>query len=542
MTTSAPVSFRNLSEFLETLESRGLLVRITSPINKDTELHPLVRLQYRGLPDPDRRGFLFENVTDGQGRRYEWPIAVACMAGSRAIYALGMGVSGADEVNARWGRALTNPIAPRSVTQGPVQTHVYTGSELDRVGGVGLLPVPISTPGLDNAPYTSASHWLCRDPESGRYNLGNYRGMVKAPRRLGCYCGEASDMLHIWRKYRALNEPMPAALICGAPPHISYSAVARLPRHVDEYWVAGGLAGRPVDLVRCVTVDLEVPAEAEIVVEGTIPTDVLEPEGPFGEYFGYMGNTELAPFFEVTAITHRPNPIYQSFVSEFPPGENSVISGTAKEAIILGLLQVDHGMTNVLQVAAHEATGSGYGLTVIQVDDPRPGQVQAILDAMPFKMQPKMLVVVDKDVDPRDADAVNWAIAFRCQPARDMRVVAMPESLMDPSVADPTAEKARYLLAEDSPRSSSLCVDATRKWPYPPTSLPTQRFMERALELWGQAGLAPLQLKAPWFAYESGYWPEEREREAELAADGRYWETGAKFAQRRVQLDDDPPA
>jgi 4-hydroxy-3-polyprenylbenzoate decarboxylase len=107
---------------------------------------------------------------------------------------------------------------------------------------------------------------------------------------------------------------------------------------------------------------------------------------------------------------------------------------------------------------------------------------------------------------------------------------------MDPSVADPVEEGARALLGDGTPRASSLYIDATRKWPYPPTSLPARRYMERALELWANAGLPALQLKEPWFAYELGYWPDERRIEAELAVTGRYYETGTKFAGRRQRL------
>jgi len=187
--------------------------------------------------------------------------------------------------------------------------------------------------------------------------------------------------------------------------------VARLPSDLDEYHMAGGIARRPVELVPCKTVDLEVPAHAEIVVEGYVPTDVLELEGPFGEFPGYMAKTEMTAFMNVTAIICRDGAIVQGFVSQFPPSENSVVSGVARESIVLKLLRVDEGMDNVLRVAAHESSGSGFGLLVIQVREPRPGQVARMFDVIPQRVRGKMTIVVDNDIDPYDADAVNWALS-----------------------------------------------------------------------------------------------------------------------------------
>jgi 4-hydroxy-3-polyprenylbenzoate decarboxylase len=536
VTATSTRYYADLRDYLAVLDQRGKLVRIDCPINKDTELHPLVRLQYRGLPDSERRAFLFEHVVDSTGRRYDIPVAVGCMAGSRDIYAIGMQVENAAQITARWLEAQQHPIPPVLVDRGPVRENIYTGADLERIGGVGILPVPISTPGFDNAPYTSASHWLCRDPESGRYNLGNYRGQIKAPLRLGCFTNFQSDIWAIWKKYRARGEPMPAALVSGVAPHISYCSVAKLSPHLDEYHVAGGIALRPVELVRCETVDLHVPAHAEIIVEGIIPTDVLELEGPFGEFTGYMAKTEYTLFMNVTAITHRHNPIWQAFVSQFPPSESTVIMGVTRENLLLKLLRVDQDMDNVLQVAAHEGTGGGYGLIAIQVKDPKPGQVARMFEMIPRVWRAKLTIAVDDDIDPRDADAINWALAFRFQPARDACIEPWPEHQLDPSVADPAADSARTLLEDQATRSSCLLIDATRKWPYPPTSLPTREYMDRALALWKQQGLPDLQLKDPWYGENLGYWPAEREAEAALAVHGRYYETGEKFAGHRHAL------
>ncbi len=171
-----------------------------------------------------------------------------------------------------WKNALTNQIAPKVVEKAGCQEVVITGDELKKPGGgLGRLPIPISTPGFDNAPYTTAGHWITKDPDTGMHNIGNYRGQVKAEDRIGVLLGRLNWGMryHIdqWREKGASHTP--AALVIGAPPHVTYTAVTRIPNDMCEYDVAGGLIGQPIELVKCVTQDLLVPAEAEIVIEGT---------------------------------------------------------------------------------------------------------------------------------------------------------------------------------------------------------------------------------------------------------------------------------
>ncbi|MBI2361737.1 MAG: UbiD family decarboxylase, partial [Deltaproteobacteria bacterium] len=285
------MAYSDLRDHLKKLEAAGLLRRIQRLINKDTELHPLVRWQYRGgIPDEERKAWLFENVTDARGRRYKFPVAVGALAGNRAIYFLGMGCKTAEEMDQRWKEALSQPIAPVVVREAPCQEEVHAGAELDREGmGLEEFPVPISTPGFDNGPYTTCSHWFTKDPETGIQNVGNYRGQVKARTRIGVFpSGLGQDIYVHWKKAQAKGQPLPAALVIGAPPVVSYVSVQKVAYGVDEMAIAGALAGEPIRAVKCKTVDLFVPAEAEIVVEGLLNTEWVEPEGPFGESHGYM--------------------------------------------------------------------------------------------------------------------------------------------------------------------------------------------------------------------------------------------------------------
>ncbi|MEN3354513.1 MAG: hypothetical protein V7640_2671, partial [Betaproteobacteria bacterium] len=206
----------DFQEHLADLEAQGLLVRVERPINKDTELHPLVRWQFLGgLAEDQRRAFLFTNVVDSKGRRYDIPVAVGALAASPQIYAVGMGKT-IEEIGKTWMQAITHPIAPVAVTDPACQQIVVMGDDLRRPGGgLAKLPVPISTPGFDAAPYLTATLCVTRDPESGIQNMGTYRAALKATDRLAvrmvARVGGAGGYVH-WLKYRDRKEMMPIAI------------------------------------------------------------------------------------------------------------------------------------------------------------------------------------------------------------------------------------------------------------------------------------------------------------------------------------------
>jgi UbiD family decarboxylase len=285
----APQDFQT---HLAMLESQGLLVRIDRPINKDTELHPLMRWQFQGgLPEAARRAFLFTNVIDASGKRYDMPVAVGAFSASAKIYALGMGRP-VEEIGAAWTRAIGAPIAPVLVDAAPCQEVVVSGAELRGDGkGLAALPVPISTPGFDAAPYLTATVCITRDPDSGIRNMGTYRAQLKASDRLGVRMssriGGAGGYLH-WEKYRKLKTPMPCAIVIGCAPVVFFTGPQKLAIDFDEIGVAGALGGAAIRMAKAKTIDLEVPADAEIVIEGLIDPELLEPEGPFGESHGYV--------------------------------------------------------------------------------------------------------------------------------------------------------------------------------------------------------------------------------------------------------------
>ena len=176
--------YQDLREFIRVLEEDGKLLRINREINKDSELHPLVRWQFRGLEEEDRKAFLFEKVTDSKKRTYRGSVLVGGLAGSAAIYCLGVGCQ-EGEIADRWIYAMDHPLEPELVNQGAVTEEIHTGKELLSHGGFAEFPIPISTPGFDNGPYITGGHWITKDPETGERNVGNYRGLIRGPGQLG---------------------------------------------------------------------------------------------------------------------------------------------------------------------------------------------------------------------------------------------------------------------------------------------------------------------------------------------------------------------
>lgn len=524
--------YKDLREHIAALEAAGKLVRIKREINKDTELMPLVRWQFRGLPEEQRKAFLFEKVVDVKGKRYDMPVLVASHAASRDVYALALRCR-PEEIAQRWAQAQLNPIEPKLVNDGPVHEHVYLGDRLLERGGLGQFPVPISTPGFDPAPYITHSNWVTKDPETGVRNMGNYRAMIKSRTRLGI-SGHQHYYSH-WLKCKSRGIPLQAALIIGASPNIGLVAPAKVPYDVDEYAVAGGLAGEPVELVKCKTVDIEVPANAEIVIEGELPTDTLEREAPFGEVIGYVGTERIMPYFNVTCITHRTNPIYNVFISQLTPNESSKLQEIANAALYYKFLKYDCGIAGILDVAFQENSGSA-GYCVIRLKKLQPGDARRALNALTAKSPtgPKVAVAVDEDIDPKDADAVNWAISYRALPRRDTWIIDGKFLAQDYSGAPLTAPEEEQNYPPPN-GGSTLLIDATLKWDYPPVSLPRKEFMERARAIWEEEGLPKLKPKSPWYGYSLGYWSKEHEEEAELALKGEHYQTGEKLAKQRVK-------
>jgi 4-hydroxy-3-polyprenylbenzoate decarboxylase len=520
-------TYLDLHEHVLALAREGLLYVVDDPINKDTEMHPLVRWQFRGgIPEQERKAFLFTKPTDSKGRRYDAAVLVAGLAANRDVYRVGFGKP-LDKIGDTWLAAMAAPIAPRIVENAPCHDIVITGRDLDKDGaGLDGLPVPISTPGWDNAPYLSAGHYITKDPDTGIQNVGNYRGQLKTPRRLGMNPSvelRAGIYAH-WRKYKARGEPMPCAVVVGCPPVISYASVQKMAEALDEIAVAGAIAGGPINVVRGKTVDLFVPAEAEIVIEGLINTEVLEPEAPFGESHGYVNLQEYNAFMDVTAITRRKNPILTSFISQVTPSESSVIRKVAMEPVFLDHLRSTLGIKGVRRVAMHEPLTSLYAVIGIQLARGTPQtEVWRALNgaASLHRFAGKWIIAVDEDIDPGNADALFWAMSYRCQPQHDLHLLPHKDPGHGPRGP------------RDDGESASVLINAMLKDTFAPVALPKQEYMENAKAIWERLGLPALKPEPPWHGYDLGYWPEHLERQARMAAASEYFALGQEQAQKR---------
>ncbi|HEY7246101.1 MAG TPA: UbiD family decarboxylase, partial [Xanthobacteraceae bacterium] len=414
----------DLQTHLDKLAAQGLLLRIDRPINKDTELHPLVRCAFSGgMPEAERRAFLFTNVVDARGRRYEMPVVVGALAASPRIYAIGMGRP-LEETGRAWIEAIANPLPPVLIAgPAPCQEVVVTGDDLRRPGGgLAALPVPVSTPGYDAAPYLTLTLCITRDPDTGVQNMGTYRAQLKATDRLGVRMstriGGAGGYAH-WLKHRERREPLPCAIAIGAAPVVIYTGPQDLAADLDEMAVAGALAGAPIRAAKARTVDLVVPADAEIVIEGLIDPELLEPEGPFGESHGHVALEDFNLSMQVTAITHRRNAVLASIVSQVTPSESSVIKKVAYEPLLLSHLRDHLGIAGVRRVLMHEPLSNLRPVIFVQVANgtARTEVWRAMQGcASRFADCGKIVIAVSEDVDPGNTDAVLWSLAYRSNP------------------------------------------------------------------------------------------------------------------------------
>jgi 4-hydroxy-3-polyprenylbenzoate decarboxylase len=521
--TDAKRGYADLHEHLRALDENGLLLTIDRPIDKDAELHPLMRWQYvGGIEEHERKALLFTNVIDGRGRKYAFPVVVGALAASRAIYCIGMRAK-ADEVQATWDHAIAHPIAPRVVTTAACQEVVIEGDALLGAGrGLDILPIPISTPGFDSAPTLTATNVITRDPESGVQNHGTYRAALKAPDRLvvrmATRAGGAGGYRHFLKHQRRGDTSMPCAIALGGPPCVAFVAPQKLPIDVDEIGVAGALAGAPINVVRGRTVDLMIPAEAEIVIEGYLDTVNVEPEGPFGESHGHVALEEFNIPMRVTAITHRKHAIVASYLSQMTPSESSAMKRVAYEPMFFAHLRNTLGIRGVKRVTLHERMTALRRICIITLEKGTPHTEvwRALYGATSLRADcGKICIAVNDDIDPDNSDAMFWALAFRMNPATDLQVLPYRSPGHGP-------EREHEAAREDA----TLLMDATMKEELPPLALPRREYMERARKIWEELGLPKLHPQPPWFSEPVGDWLPQWEEAAKRAVAGRYLENG----------------
>jgi 4-hydroxy-3-polyprenylbenzoate decarboxylase len=377
-------------------------------------------------------------------------------------------------------KGVDNPIPPVLVESGPCKEVIRKGNDVDLLS----FPVPHLHP-LDGGRYMGTFHLVVtKDPETGLQNVGMYRMMVHDRNHLGTLFLSRQDWEIHFGKWKDRGKKMPIA-ICFGPPQITLlTSMAKLDHPPDEFSYAGGMAGEALELVKCETVDLEVPSKSEIVLEGFVDMnpDTFRLEGPFGEYMGYMtGKPVMRPVVEVTCMTHREDPIFQGTLEgRCVPGANEDHYGAS--VITAGYAYRLLKAHNIGVVAVAAPLGAhGYNKVIVSIRQQRQGEAMQIASllwgsrASFFRF--KEVVVVDEDIDVYNPNIVEFAIATRVDPAHDITIVdGFPGIPLDPRI--PPNEKQPWM---GGGRWSRVCIDATRPFTWP------------ALEEWGGKRFPPVQ-------------------------------------------------
>ncbi len=469
--------YNDLQQYLARLESSGKLHWIEQRVDPSWEVSAITRHTFDRYGWNDRPALGFRQVGD-----CKFPLVIGVIGGSPAIYAHALSTS-VEKIPQVWENGQRHPIDPVLVNSGLCKELICRGADIDVLS----LPQVVWTPSQDPGPYITAPVVVTKDIETGRRNVGTYRIQMKGKQHVGLYVGGAQHAARHIRQYEAAKQDMPVAIAIGMDPAIVLTSISKFPYGTDEFSVAGGLRGEAVPLVQCETVDLQVPANAEIVIEGVMRAGYREQEGPFGEFSGYMSPGGQQPVIDVTCITRRRAPVYHSFLSQMPPSESSCIRSLSRSA---GLF---HHLRNVLGLPVQDVhfteAGGASGMLVISMKKEYPEQVKEVAWGAWSLMnkEGKFTVVVDDDIDVRNPFQVEWAMGFRAQPARDSFLV----DGVVPSGVDPSTAAAD--IPQHDPRrraGSKMLIDATRKHPYPPAARVPKEFIDRAKDKWSEYGFS----------------------------------------------------
>jgi len=447
------VALKDLREWIALLEREGELVRVAAEVDPDLEITEIVDRTIRaGGP-----ALLFERPKGAQH-----PLLINQFGTERRM-SLAFDVERLDDVAAKLSDVLEmqppsglvekvrglqklKSIAdsrPETVKRGPAQEIVLRGDEVD----LGVLPVQRCWPG-DPAPFITLPAVITRDPSTGGRNVGMYRMQVIDARTTFMHWQIHKDGRADWL---ASGERLEVAVALGLDPVSAYSASAPLPKHIDELMLAGFLRGEPVELLRGVTVDLEVPAHAEIVLEGYVQKDELGEEGPFGDHTGYYTAAEPFPVFHVTAMTMRRDAIYPSIVVGKPPQEDAWL-GKATERIFLPAIR-----TSVPEIVDYDlpVAGAFHNCCIVSIRKAFPGHAAKVMHAiwgLGMLSLTKCVIVVDAHVDVHDYEQVTFYAGANVDPARDVVLTEGPLDHLD------HAPERQFF-------GGKLGIDATAKWP-----------------------------------------------------------------------------
>lgn len=457
------MAINSVAEFVRAIDQMGELVRVSQPISVVKEI---AEIADRCMKSRDGGpALLFEKPILEDGTESGTPVAIN-LFGSMNRIRLALGVDDLDEIASRieelikvrvpegWLEKISllpklaeiMRFPPRTVKgKPPCQEIVLQGGDVD------LTKLPITTCWPeDGGPYLTLPQVVTRDPESGVRNVGMYRVQVLGKDLMAMHWQRHKVGAAHWREMAARGEKMPVAMAVGGDPASIYAASAPLPPNIDEYIFAGFLRSHPVSLAKSVTSELKVPAEADLVIEGYIdPAEDLVLEGPFGDHTGFYSLADYYPAVHVTAVTMRESPIYVTTIVGRPPMEDYYL-GHATERIFLPLLRL-----TLPEIVDYHMPPAGifHNLVFVSIDKQYPGQAWKVMNAlwgMGLMSLAKVIIVVDKDVNVRDADEVWWVALNHIDPERDTRFSMGPIDVLDHS-----ARSFTY--------GSKMGIDGTRK-------------------------------------------------------------------------------
>jgi len=411
----------SLRTWLSFLDRNDKLKRIRK------EVEPVFEIAALGKQADGRHALFFQKV-----KGYDVPV-VTGLAWDREIFAAAVATP-VDKMLDRVADAVEHPLPCRYVTPGeaPVK-EVIVSKDLDLLK---MLPIPTHH-ARDAGPYITAAILIAKDPETGVRNVSIHRLQVSGPDRLGILI-LPRHLGHFFSNAEKYGQPLEIALAIGVHPAVLLASQVTTRIGVDELEIASALLPQPLELVKCETVDLEVPAQAEIIIEGRLLPGVREVEGPFGEYPKYYGPAGLKPVVEAKIVTHRREPVYHTIIPA--TREHLLLGGIAREAV---LLQTVRQVVPTVKDVYLTLGGSCRYHAVISIEKKHEGEAKnAVFAALASSSEVKHVVVVDHDVNIFDPEEVEWAVATRCQAGRDVLIIngAMGNKL-DPSSCDGVSDK-----------------------------------------------------------------------------------------------------
>ena len=446
--------YNSLSEFVQVLERAGELRRIAHPVSAELEITEIAdRVMKAAGP-----ALLFENVVDKS-----MPLLINAFGSMRRM-ALALGVDDVEEIAAEITRLIqTKPpksfkdkihllgqlvkiagIPPKIVSDGACQEVI------EREPDLSILPVLTCWPG-DAGPFITLPMVFSKDPVKGTRNVGLYRMQVFDRRTTGMHWHLHKVGARHYQRQKEASGKLELAVCLGGDPAMIYAATAPLPDQIDEILFTGFLRKKSVSLVKGVTVDVEVPANSDIVIEGYVdPAEPLRREGPFGDHTGFYSLAEDYPVFHVTCITHRKQPIYPTTIVGRPPMEDAYL-GKATERLFLPLVRVTLPEIVDMNLPVH---GVFHNLAIIAIKKEYPAHARKVMHALwglGQMMFTKTLIIVDHDVDVHDLSEVTWVAGNHIDPRRDTVFVDGPVDVLD---------HAAPVLGF----GSKFGLDATRKW------------------------------------------------------------------------------